>query len=225
MKSLTKIAVPRQRLADLVYQQILQALHNGEIATSDALHQARLAELLSVSRTPVREALLRLEQEGILDSGYNGGFKLRTITAKSVRDIYQTRLAIEGYAAKHLAENKSPQAIEQLSKLVCDLENKVPTSSQEFYETNRLIHRSFIEATKNKYLLEMFDSLWNRSLAAYIYQTMDTPFLAETLTGHKALCDALVGGNGIEAERVMQEHIWEGCALQISALEALQAQA
>ena len=223
MKSLTKIVVPRQRLADLVYQQILQALHNGELSSSDALHQGRLAELLSVSRTPVREALLRLEQEGILDSGYNGGFKLRTITAESVRDIYQTRLAIEGYAAKYLAETKSPQEIEKIRKIVCDRESKVPASSQEFYEANRLIHRSFIEATQNKYLLEMFDTIWNRSLAAYIYQTMDTPFLAETLTGHKELCDALAGGNGIEAQRVMQEHIWEGCALQVSALEALQA--
>ena len=92
-----KIEVTRLRLADQVYDQILHAIENGLIAPADRIVQEKLADELMVSRTPVREALLRLQQEGILTAVDRGGFTIRQATPREIIELYQAREAVEGY--------------------------------------------------------------------------------------------------------------------------------
>ena len=113
MQGMQRIKINRPRLAEMVYEQIVSGLQSGEIAPDQRLHQEKLAEVLSVSRTPVREALLRLEHEGLLAPCTNGGFEIRQASPDEVRDIYQTRQAIEGFSAGLIAQNY--QMIPQLS--------------------------------------------------------------------------------------------------------------
>jgi DNA-binding GntR family transcriptional regulator len=213
-----KIAAPRKRLADLVYEQILAGLHSGEINPDERLHQERLAELLNVSRTPVREALLRLEQEGLLASHHNGGFEIREISETDVLEIYQTRQAIEGFCAGQLARSATPESLAALRQIVQTQEQVSADTSDAYYEANRAIHRAFVEATGNGYLLESFDALWNRSLSLRIFQTMDQPQLAASLSGHEALCDAIETGSFETAQKAMHDHIAQGCDLQLAAI-------
>lgn len=193
-------------------------MQSGEISPEDRLHQERLAEMLNVSRTPVREALLRLEQEGLLESTANGGFVIRKISESDVRDIYQARQAIEGFCVSVLAQSDSSEALVSLRRIVTEQEAIVADTSQAYYEANRTIHRAFVEATGNGYLLESFDALWNRSLSLQIFQTLNKPLLAASLGGHMALCDAIATGDPDLARKVMHKHIADGCALQLSAI-------
>lgn len=210
--------MPRQRLAELVYDQIRAGMQSGEISPDDRLHQERLAEMLDVSRTPVREALLRLEQEGLLESSANGGFVIRRISETDVRDIYQARQAIEGFSISMLAQTHDPATLDKLREVVTRQEATVAETSQAYYDANRTIHRAFVEATGNGYLLESFDALWNRSLSLQIFQTMNKPLLAASLGGHMLLCDAIASGDPDAARTAMYLHIADGCALQLQAL-------
>ena len=218
MQGFHKVSTQRPRLADQVYDQILAALQSGTIPPEGRLHQVRLAEQLSVSRTPVREALLRLEQEGLLSPTSNGGFEVRKIQEQDVRNIYQTRQAIEGFSAGLLAQTIDDAALADLREIVRYQEAQEPQSAKEFYETNRTIHRAFVEATHNSYLLENFDAMWNRSYAVQIFGTLDASKLAQSLTGHIALVDIIAKGQFDAAQSAMHEHIADGCSLQLTAL-------
>ncbi|MEM7190842.1 MAG: GntR family transcriptional regulator, partial [Pseudomonadota bacterium] len=101
--ALKSIKSDRRRLADEVYHQLIDAILSGEIGPDDRLVQERLAAEMEISRTPVREALLRLEQEGMLVTSARGGFVLYRMTEGEIRELYQARAAVESQAARILA--------------------------------------------------------------------------------------------------------------------------
>lgn len=218
MRGLEKVTAVRPRLADLVYEQIVGGLTSGVIDPRERLHQVKLAELLDVSRTPVREALLRLEQEGVLRSSVNGGFEIRRVTPSDVRDIYQARQAVEGFCAGLLAELNDVAAIEKLRATIETEESKKPRTNAEYFEANRTIHRAFVATSNNTFLLESFDAIWNRSIAIQSFETLDAPRLKATLTGHMELLTDILSDGYDHAQRAMHDHITDGRDLQLATL-------
>ena len=85
--ALRSISTQRRRLADEVYDQLVTAIMDREIGPDDRLVQEKLAAELQISRTPVREALLRLEQEGVLATSSRGGFVLHRMEEKTSRRL------------------------------------------------------------------------------------------------------------------------------------------
>jgi len=96
--ALKSIVTQRRRLADEVYDQLVEAIMNQQITAEDRLVQEKLAAELEISRTPVREALMRLEKEGVLMAAASGGFRLAQMDENEVKQLYQARAAIEGNA-------------------------------------------------------------------------------------------------------------------------------
>ena len=216
--SLRKIPSKPARLADQVYARLMEAILDGTIAQGDRLIQENLAEELAVSRTPVREALLRLETEGVLEKVGRKGFVVKTIDEKMVRSIYQAREAVEGYAAHVVAERASAKVVDRLEAKMRKLG---PTSNiQSAYEANRLAHRAIVEATGNDYMVELFDAIWGRSIALRIYADL---WATENehrpvIDNHYEILEALRTGDGTRAAKVMIEHIRDGLDQQIAVL-------
>jgi DNA-binding GntR family transcriptional regulator len=218
MQSLQKVTAVRPRLADQVYDQIVGGLQSGAINPNERLHQVKLAEKLEVSRTPVREALLRLEQEGVLRSSVNGGFEIRRVTKPEVRDIFQARKAVEGFCAGLLAESGAADTVKVLRATIALEESKAPLTNSEYFEANRTIHRAFVATSGNTFLLEAFDTNWNRAIAIQSFEKLDTPRLQESLSGHMDLLNDILSGGFDHAQRAMHDHITDGCDLQLAAL-------
>lgn len=216
-----KIEVSRIRLADRVYEQILQAINQGYIGPADRIVQEKLAEELVVSRTPVREALLRLEQEGILRSVDRGGFAIRQTTPREIAELYQAREAIEGYCCAALARQAGAGELVALEEVIRQVEATTPVDVAAYYTANRQIHRAFVATTGNHHLLEMFDAMWNRSLSFQAFRLMKPAQLDLTLTGHLGLLDPIRSGDPVAANRAMIAHIQQGMQLQLSALDAV----
>lgn len=210
-----------QRLADRVYDQLLAAILAGDIRPGERLIQEQLAHEIHVSRTPVREALLRLEQEGILTGAGRQGFEVQAIDRRTVADIYQAREAIEGYAARLVAEQADPQVLARLEQRL-KMEGTEEASLRSTYEANRRAHRAVVEATGNTYLVDVFDAIWGRAIALRLYadlyaaQHRNAP-VAES---HEALLTAIKSGDGQRAHDAMIGHIREGVDQQLSALAA-----
>lgn len=219
MTRFKKITVPRLRLADEAYRQIVEAIHQGDIDPTRRIVQEKLASELEISRTPVREALLRLEQEGILELSGRGGFVIRQINAHEVNEIYQTRVAIEGHAARLLTERGDADAFAQIKAIITLQETQPLVSALAYYDANKTIHRAFVERTSNKFLLEMFDQMWNRGLSLHLFAAFSSDALGASLGDHHQLCEIMKSGDAAAAEAAMRRHIEDGLQLQLAALE------
>ncbi|MCP4493748.1 MAG: GntR family transcriptional regulator [Gammaproteobacteria bacterium] len=217
---LKKIATERRRLADDVYAQLLNAIRSNEIKADDRLVQERLATELQISRTPVREALLRLEQEGILETSPRGGFVIRHMTHQEVEELYQARTAIEVQAARILANQNNPAKNAQLREIVEHEENIVSNTTEAYFRANRNVHRAIVELSENRYLLELFDNIWNRGISFELFAAIGKIDLSKSLGDHITLVEAIETGNPDKVVKAVIDHIHEGLDLQIEALDS-----
>ena len=215
-KSLSK---PRVRLADQVYDQIMQAIRDGSISADDRIVQEKLAEEFEISRTPIREALFRMEQEGILTIAGRGGFRIRQLDQKEISELYGARASIEGYAARLLAENKDAGIFDHLREFVTKTENLKENTAEAYFEANRAIHRAIVEATDNRFLLEFFDNIWSRGSSFTLFASIRNVDLSKSLGNHIELINSIEAGSGSDAAEAMISHIYEGKELQIEGMD------
>ena len=203
------------RLAIDVYEQIMYAIVNGHFEPGERLIQEQIAEEINVSRTPVREALLRLEQEGVLVQSGRKGFSIRNISNDEVRSLYGAREAIEGYAAYTLATDCSPEKL-ALIKNSIDAE-QVPgdrTLEEEFI-VNKGIHRLIVEQTGNPALIDMFDNIWNRGISLWLFAATRTEEVVADPDAHVELFKIIAKGTPDEAHNEMIHHIRAGLGLHL----------
>jgi DNA-binding GntR family transcriptional regulator len=216
----TEISRKRSRLADEVYTQVLDAVHRGAIAPDQRIVQERLAEELKISRTPVREALLRLEQDGILVAAGTGGFIIRSITVDEVKEIYEARAAVEVQAARLLAAARDPKRNTVIRETIRRKEAMKSHGARDYFEANRDIHRCIVEQTRNRYLVDMFDNVWNRGFSFHLFAAIGSRNLAKSLGDHVSLIEAIESGDVERTAAVFQHHITDGLELQTEALRA-----
>ena len=206
----TRLDRKRTRLADDVYEQILSAILSGEIVPGERLIQETIASQIDVSRTPVREAFLRLEREGVLEATGRGGFQIREITEKEIQDLYLAREAVEGFAAKLLAGALSQEQAQNIETAVRSEMGLKSIHKEEHFHANRTIHRTIVAQTGNGILLDMFDSIWNRGISIRSFAAYPIPDSQDNRKQHLLLLDQIKTGNPDEAETAMVAHIREG---------------
>lgn len=216
---LKQIKTHRRRLADKVYDQLVEAIMSREISAKDRLVQEKLAAELNISRTPVREALMRLEAEGVLEVTASGGFRLARMDQAEVRQLYQARAAIEGQAARILAARADPTTLDRLRNLIRKEEDLTNPSTRDYFIANRRIHRAFMVEAKNKFLLEMFEMIWGRAMAFHLFSAIENVDISQSLGDHLNLVDAIATGDVTEAFETFTVHIQTGLALQIEGLK------
>ncbi|MEM8949903.1 MAG: GntR family transcriptional regulator, partial [Pseudomonadota bacterium] len=208
--ALRSLKTERRRLAEDVYRQILDTILEDGFGMEDQLVQEKLAAELEISRTPVREALLRLEQEGVLVTTPRGGFMLRRISEDEAKEIYDVRAAIEGQAARILADRNDADDQAFLRKVIEREETISEPTVQAYFAANRSIHRAIVERSGNRHLLEMFDTIWNRALASHLFAAIEEIDLAESLGNHMVLVDAIATGDWRIAMPAAFDHINDG---------------
>lgn len=210
MSAIQRIDRSHSRLAAEVYDRLVEALVQGTVNPGDRLIQDRLAEELDVSRTPVRDALLRLKEEGVIEPSGRRGYVVRSVTESDLRDLYGARDAVEGHAAA-LVAGLGAEALDELREALSRATARKLRSSRDSFEANRAFHRTIVELTGNSYLLNFFDAIWGRAMSAlayhdfYVHSPHDE-FVAE----HEALIQEFAGRNPERARRAMIEHIGWG---------------
>lgn len=204
------IARRSSTLAETAYERIADALLTGTIEPGTRLVMDQLAEQLDISRTPVRDALLRLEQEGLIAPTGRRGYVVREISPLDIDRLYESREAVEGFAARRVAEIGEP-AIAQVRRVVEGFAGVVMTDGREAYQANLEVHRAFVVATDNPILVDLFDEIWQRArgFAAfhdYLAHEQDSEPIA---VAHAPLVVALESGAD-PAFSAMRDHIRAG---------------
>lgn len=151
---------PVQPIREVVYEQLKQAIISGTYAVGERLLEHDLAAKLQVSRTPVREALRRLEAEGLLEALPKHGLVVKCYTDDDIREIYMIRRALESLAAEFAAVNATKRDIALLETLVGEMDKLDDAADAEkSYEVHRHFSEAYNRASHMPMLIRMIESL------------------------------------------------------------------
>lgn len=187
------------------YSLILEAIDRGDLAPGQRLVETELAERLGVSRTPVREALSRLEAQGVLVRD-GRSLRIATLDHDQLGELYEVRGVVEGLAARLAARHAAPEEIAVLAGMV-EADRRIVGDAQALSLANRRFHRQLHRASHNRYLNQMLESM-RRSLALISTTTLAAPGRgAEALDEHAAIVDAIARRDGAAAQEAAERHI------------------
>jgi DNA-binding GntR family transcriptional regulator len=197
-------------LADEAYRRISEAMLSGDLPPGSRLVMDAIAERLEISRTPVRDALRRLEREGLVEPTGRKGYTVRAIAETDLAHLYESRIAVEAYSARRVAELGEP-AIRAVDTAIEAAINSGAGTAAEAYHQNRAVHRSVVESAANPILVELFESVWDRAKALQIFEQFHkfADGAGDQLADHYDLTVAMRVGPE-RAYEVMERHITVG---------------
>jgi len=204
-------------IATDVYQQLRDRILSHEAKPGDRLVEDDICAQLSAGRTPVREALLRLQGEGLVSR--SRGWMVGNGAPLAFRSIFEGRMAIEGYATRLAAERATPEDLAQLRELHAQMSAAESVSRSEASRLNRLFHRRLVALSDNLYFVEQHERTqfhyWSLRLPVIFAQDQ----LAHSNVQHADILAALEQRNGDLAERLTREHIATTMRIVADALE------
>jgi DNA-binding GntR family transcriptional regulator len=193
MHSIKKVEPAYQQAYEIIRGMII----GGSLAAGQKLTEESLAGILNVSRTPIRESLRRLEQEGLVVEK-----RVISPTEKMLRDIYSLRILLEGYGAFQAAAELTEVKIEVLRECI----EKAKTGSKEdAMRSNTVFHDTIMEASGNKYMLDTYEKM--RSIILLFRHDVvfyNRPNLQEE---HEKIYQAIINRNSKLAESLMKTHL------------------
>lgn len=194
-------------LADCVFERLEKDILSGKYAYGDVLTESRLSEELGVSRTPIREAVRRLEQENILlDSGR--GLVVQGITKEDMADILDIRLQIEGMAVRRATANMTEEEKRQLMEAVELQEFYVGRGDPEHIQEQDHQFHERIYAGCGSLTLQTTLVPLHRKAQKFRRASVERPARAnESAAEHRAIAKAILDGDADMAENLMIAHI------------------
>lgn len=209
----------KKSCAELAYQSIRGLILNGEIKEGQLISENQIAEYLNMSRTPVREAIRRLEAEQVLESRQGLGTILRTLTLKDIRDLFEVREHLEMIAAETAMRQISDEDIQDLE---CALNDMLEDSKQgtvvtmeRFAKTDSWIHDLLIDRSENEYVKYLMDKIYFH-VARYRAISFEVSFNVEESTQqHLDLLECMKRRDQEELKSKISAHIrWSYRILQ-----------
>lgn len=194
-------------MADAVFSRIEEAILNGNLGSGELLTENKLCEMLSVSRTPVREALKRLQQEGLIEETGKGAVVVG-ITEKDLNDVYEVRIRVEGLATANCADCISDEQLRDLEEII---------ALQEFYTERGQVdsiknldsrfHEMIYSYCGSRILSSLLSDL-HRKVQRFRRASVADPTRAKAaVSEHREILDALRAHDRTRAEHLSVEHI------------------
>jgi DNA-binding GntR family transcriptional regulator len=187
------------------YTLILEAIDRGDLRPGHRLVETELAERLGVSRTPVREALQRLETQGIADRD-GRSLRVASLDHDQLGELYEVRGVVEGLAARLAARHAAPEEIEVLVDMI-KADQTLLDDPRALAMANRRFHRQLHRASHNRYLNQMLQSM-RRSMALISTTTLTSPGRGEqSLEEHGEIVAAVQARDENAAQAAAEKHI------------------
>lgn len=192
------------------YSLILAAIESGTYRPGDRLVESELADRFGVSRTPVREALQRLETQAMLVRD-GRSLIVASLDHNQLAELYVVRAELEALAARLAARHASPEEVRVLSQMV-EEDRQNQHDPEALARSNRRFHRQIHLASHNRYLVQQLD-LVHRSMALMEKTSLAAEGRsAAALVEHARIVEAIASGDGAAADKALRQHIsmaWE----------------
>lgn len=197
-----------QRTSDAIARLIRLAIINGELEPGAHLREQTLAGQLGVSRTPIREALIVLSREGLIDLKPNRGGTVRRFSAQDLDGIYSLRAVLEAHAARTAAEHITVEQVLMLTRS-CDrlaaLQENADPGSQ--LDEDYAFHSMIGEAAENRFLNEMVQNVLAFTVTYRSQFAYDDLEMRSAVDQHRAVVVALAAGDGQRAAEALEAHV------------------
>ena len=205
-----------------VYSELQDAILTGKFKKGEALTELSLSEKLGVSRTPVRGALGRLSDDGLVELIPNRGAVVVGITKEDLIDIYKIRMRLEGLAssmaAKKITEKEKQELIDtaELSEFYIK-----KNDGEHIKELDTQFHQTIYRACGSRMLEKVLSDL-HRNIKAYRKVSLTSPGRAErSAEEHRLILNAIISGDSEEADRLTSLHVEHALANMLNTIETI----
>ena len=195
-------------LRDVVFNTLRQAILKGELEPGERLMEIQLAERLGVSRTPIREAIRKLELEGLVLMIPRKGAEVAKISARSLRDVLEVRRALEELAIELACQRMSEEEIDNLQKAQDDFKNAIAEGdAMKIAETDEHYHDVIYEGTQNAKLIQMLNNLREQMYRYRLEYIKDEDKRKILILEHERVLKAVRSRKVAEAKEAMREQL------------------
>ncbi len=199
------------------YQLILQAIERGQYEPGDPLVENELADRFGVSRTPVREALQRLESQQILRRD-GRSMVVASLDYEQLAELYTVRAELEALAAKLAAKHADRAEIDMLFELI-ERDREYLDDPGKLAQTNKRFHKQIHLASHNRYLQQNLEMV-HRSMALMARTSLAAEGRPEeALSEHLTIAEAIASGDGESAAMALRDHLHEAFKTRLRAME------
>jgi DNA-binding GntR family transcriptional regulator len=197
------------------YEKLAQAIMTGELAPGQPLIETALAEWCEVSRTPIREALTRLEQDGLVVRGERG-LMVRERSPEEILDLYETRIVLEAMASRVAAVRRSYLDLITMRRIADRLAAMDTTDELAMAQGNREFHQAVWRASHNDSLSDLLQRL-DMHVARYPSTTLSQPGRwAEANVEHQAIIEAIEAQDAELAHDLTAKHFTKARELRLA---------
>jgi DNA-binding GntR family transcriptional regulator len=198
-----------EKTSTVLVRLIRAAIVDGRLAPNQPLREVDLAQQLGTSRTPIREALLVLENEGLVESVPNRGAVVRSYAADDLRELYTLRAVLEGFGARSAAERITDEEIARLEEScrrytkLAKADERLPDLAQE----NFTFHRTILDAAGSGRLTAMVQQATAMPLIYQSYMEYSEDNRRTALEHHRSILDLLKQRDAERAGEAMERHV------------------
>lgn len=201
----------RKPLGQHVFENLKRAIIQGEVAPGDRLVESRIAEVMDISRTPVREAIHKLEREGLLKRLPRGGFTVVSLTGQEIEETFGIRCVLERYAARLAAVNHREEDLVPLQEKITEFQKSLDAGRMDdLPRINTAFHNLLYDLCKSPKLIKMISDLRDQ-----IYRFRRIILNVEAMArvsnqDHRRMLKAIRDRDLEKVESLVQEHIMRG---------------
>ncbi|MGI9483575.1 MAG: GntR family transcriptional regulator [Hyphomicrobiales bacterium] len=212
---------PRRSLVDTAYEEMRTRIFEGDWQPGYQALEEAIARDLKMSRTPVREALIRLEREGLVEILPRRGMRVVAISATDMREIYEVVTVLESEAAARIARmNPSQDYLKPLQAAVDGMEEALGKNDlSSWAKADEAFHHGLLRLSGNSRLAQMAMSVQDRIKRARLATLNDRPLPYRSNDDHRALIEAIFSGDVEAARRIHTQHKQNAMQLITGILE------
>jgi len=210
----------RKSLGQHVFENLKQAIIRGEVPPGDRLVESRLADALDISRTPVREAIHKLEREGLLRKLPKGGFAVMNLSREDIEETFGIRCVLESYAARLAAENYNEEELLPLEEKIREFQKCLDKGQlDELPRINTEFHSLFYALSRSPKLIKMINDLRDQIFRFRKILLKKDKWAEVSNDDHRKILEAIRERDVNRVERVVKQHIARGQRIVLNALE------
>lgn len=212
-----------ENISEEIARMLRNAIFHGDLGPGERIKEDAVAQELGVSRTPVREALLLLKSEGIIEMPRNRGARVRAYDPVEAVETYELRALLEGFAARKAAENLSESTLDQLVESCVRFSALCEEGDpKEIGRENQFFHHTILSASGNSRLESVVREVMQLPLVYTSYVWRSAERRQNSAGYHRRITEALQARDGEQAERLMQEHTLQTRDALIATIESAQ---
>ncbi|MBZ5739504.1 GntR family transcriptional regulator [Nocardioides mangrovi] len=200
-------SVEPMQVKDVVYRRLRDRIVDLSFAPGTSLREVALSELLGVSKTPIREAFVRLERDGLVEVAPYRGVKVRAYSAEAVRELFEARGLLETECVRRAAERRDPELLAALESNIAETERALDAGDAEAVARGLDVFDEILFASLgNSLLADVFERL-TIHLRRIGNMVASPDRSRESVAFHRTILGAIAEGRAEDGARAMAEHI------------------